>query len=71
MLQILNQMFNLLALLMISVIDVTKVLAERDKRLRFLPIMFIKILITEIIPGMNIFFVLYQVYVYKHIEDGV
>ena len=70
MLQILNQMVNLIALIMISAIDVTKVLAERDERLRFLPIIFIKILIMALIPGMNIFFILYQMYVYKHIEDG-
>ena len=70
MLQILNQMVNLIALIMISAIDVTKVLVECDERLRFLPIVFIKILIMALIPGMNIFFILYQMYVYKHIEDG-
>ena len=70
MLQILNQMVNLIALIMILAIDVTKVLVECDERLRFLPIIFIKILITALIPGMNIFFILYQMYVYKHIEDG-
>lgn len=70
MLQVLNQIVNLIALLMISIIDVTKILAEQDTRLRVWPIMFIKILIMALIPGMNIFFILYQIYVYKHIEDG-
>lgn len=71
MLQILIQMLNFIALLMISVIDITKVLAEHDTRLRFFPIMWIKILIMALIPGMNILFILYQIYVYKHIKDDV
>ena len=71
MLQVLNQIVNLIALLMISIIDVTKILAEQDTRLRVWVIIFIKILIMALIPGMNIFFILYQMYVYKHIEDGV